>query len=329
MAGELVTAENGVVDWLDSVSDFVGSIPDGVLGAVIGVVAAQIVGSVSTYRRRRDEYRAPQRAAIGAVLAASNELKVAITAAIDYSGMSGRQTSDDLVIEVANDFFRRLFGLDEAFEIAFLTVVDGPCYDQLVAAEKPFQTLRKIANNPLFARTDTAQGFAEFMLRLGTASDNLDADLGYLIELAQKRLRPSRRLLSRKPTAVRTRKVKPSVESGNRPSPSALQSAVLLSQSGSSTRQRITPSDRSISDDEPPEGTERLHGTDLNRSYLGRLVARTEDGVVVRGQIVELIPNLSSSERDWVVQVIWEHRPRQPPEPFMVRARDSIDVVVT
>lgn len=119
--------------------------------------------------------------------------------------MSGRQTSDDAVVEVQkNEFFRRLFGLDQAFEIAFLTVVDGPCYDHLVAAEKPYEALKKrIANNPLLSRTDTpAGGFTDFMVKLGTASDNLDADLGYLVDLAQQRLRPARRLFfSRKPTA--------------------------------------------------------------------------------------------------------------------------------
>jgi hypothetical protein len=202
-------------------------------------LATQTVGSVSTYRRRRDEYRAPQRAAIGALLAAANELKVSITAAIDHSGMTDRQTSDDAALEVQNTFLRDLFGLDEAFEIAFLTVVDGPCYDQLVAAEKPYQGLRKIANSPAFSRTDTPAGFAAFMMKLSTASDNLDNDLGYLVELAQERLSLSRRLMSKKATTRRTPRGKPPVEQSELPSPAAAQSAFLLSQGRRPSRQHV------------------------------------------------------------------------------------------
>jgi hypothetical protein len=47
-----------VGDWFVELGHWVGSIPDGVLGAVIGVIATQLVTSVNTYRRRRDEYRA-------------------------------------------------------------------------------------------------------------------------------------------------------------------------------------------------------------------------------------------------------------------------------
>jgi hypothetical protein len=230
-----------VPGWLTALVHWVQSIPDGVTGAIIGVLATQLVTSVSTYRRRRDEYRAPQRAAIGGLLAAANQLKVSISAAVEYSGMSERQTSDEGTLEVLNTFFRELFGLDEAFEIAFLTVVDGPCYDQLVAAEKPLQALRKAANNPLVSRTDTAAGFARFIVQLGTASDNLDDDLGYLVELAQRRLRPSRRLLSRRSTAQRPPKPKPSVERGDKPSGPAMQAAYLLSQDNpASSRPRVT-----------------------------------------------------------------------------------------
>ena len=110
MQGELVTAEDAVIpDMVHAVAMWVGSIPDGVLGAVIGVVATQIVTSVSTYRRRRDEYRAPQRAAIAGILAAANELKVSITAALEHSGLSDRDMSDEAVFETQNEFFRHLF----------------------------------------------------------------------------------------------------------------------------------------------------------------------------------------------------------------------------
>ena len=239
---------------LSSALQFIGSIPDGVMGAIIGVIATQLVTSVSTYRRRRDEYRAPQRAAIGALRAASNELKVAISAAIDHSGMSGRDTPDELVIEVQNEFFRRLLGLDQAFEIAFLTVVDGPCYDHLVAAERPYEKLKRIANNPLLSRTDTATGFADFMIKLGTASDNLDADLGYLVDLAQRRLRPARRLFSRRATAQRKPRGRPSTENEDRESLAAIQAAMLLAKGQPSAgREQIeVVLDRQLNTGNPP-----------------------------------------------------------------------------
>ncbi|MGH3676368.1 MAG: hypothetical protein ACRDU5_11645 [Mycobacterium sp.] len=183
-------------DWLVEAARWVGSIPDGVIGAVIGVIAMQIVTSVSTYRRRRDEYRAPQRAAIAALLAAANGLRVSIT-------------------ETRNDLVSRLIGVDQALELAFLTVVDGPCYDQLVAAEKPYETLKKIADNPLQSSTDKDSESEGFRQKVSTASNDLDAELGYLVELAQKRLRTSRRRLSKKPTVTRTPRGTPSIENAD------------------------------------------------------------------------------------------------------------------
>lgn len=318
--------------WLASLIHSLQSIPDGVTGAIIGVLATQLVTSVSTYRRRRDEYRAPQRAAIGGLLAAANQLKVSISAAVEYSGLSPRETSDEGSLEVLNTFFRELFGLDEAFEIAFLTVVDGPCYDQLVAAEKPFQALRKAANNPLVSRTDTAEGFARFIVQLGTASDNLDDDLGHLVALAQQRLRPSRRLLSRRSTAKRPPKPRPSIERGDKPSGPATQTAFLLSQGNqASSRQRVTLTEEPLSLNAggagPPEGAIRIHGSDLTKAHTGGFVVGTDGTNPIGGQIVDLLPIITATERTWVATIQWASPKGQRIDTVKVGADDAVDLV--
>ncbi|MCV7214703.1 hypothetical protein H7J51_05315 [Mycobacterium crocinum] len=329
MADLLTAVGEWVGDVLATAAHWIGSIPDGVLGAIIGVVATQLVTSVSTYRRRRDEYRAPQRAAIGALRAASNELKVAITAAMDHSGMSGRQTSDDAVVEVQNEFFRRLFGLDQAFEIAFLTVVDGPCYDHLVAAEKPYEALKRIANNPLLSRTDTPAGFTDFMVKLGTASDNLDADLGYLVDLAQQRLRPARRLFSRKPTAQRKPRGRPSIENENRPSPAAIQAAILLSQEQpAGGRKQVKLTQRQLNAGaQPAPLTTRIRGADLTKAHIGRVVVGPDDeGQLNPGKIVELMPLLTDPDGAWIATVHWAGPSGERVEHVKLRFDDDVDL---
>jgi hypothetical protein len=53
-----------LVHWL-------GTVPEGIWGALLGVTGAQLLTWVREYRRNREGYRAPQRAAIGALLVRS------------------------------------------------------------------------------------------------------------------------------------------------------------------------------------------------------------------------------------------------------------------
>ena len=189
-------------------------------------------------------YRAPQRAAIGALLAAGNEMKVSLSDAMEHSGITGRTTSEDAAVQSLNNFLRSILKMHETFKIAFLTVLDGPCHDQLVLAEKPFIELRNLSNNPLFSGTHTAPGFKAFMMKLFTASEKLDADLGYLVELAQERLRPARPFFSRKSTQKRHASIRPADADRDKPSASALQAALILGENQPSTRERVDVADR-------------------------------------------------------------------------------------
>ena len=95
-------------------------------------------------------------------------MKVSLSDAMEHSGITGRTTSEDAAVQSLNNFLRSILKMDETFKIAFLTVLDGPCHDQLVLAEKPFIELRNLSNNPLFSGAHTAPGFKAFMMKLFT-----------------------------------------------------------------------------------------------------------------------------------------------------------------
>jgi hypothetical protein len=116
-----------LVHWL-------GTVPAAIWGALAGAVIARVLTWIAERKRNRDAYRAPQRVAIGAIIAAANDMKVSLSDALEHMGLTGRQTTDDAAVQSLNTFLRRLLGLDEQFSIGRLSVVDGPSRDKMLTA---------------------------------------------------------------------------------------------------------------------------------------------------------------------------------------------------
>jgi hypothetical protein len=182
---------------LMNLTDWLGAIPEGIWGGIVGVAGAQLLTWVRERRRNRDAYRAPQREAIGAIVAAVNDLKIGVLDALEHLGVGGRQTSDDASAQALNTFQHAMLDLDEKFQIGRLTVVDGPCRDKMLTAYLAYSELRDWANTQA---QPTQESFAEFIRRIGETSNRLDTLIPELVDLAEARLSPSRRLLSRRST---------------------------------------------------------------------------------------------------------------------------------
>lgn len=177
--------------------DWLRSIPEGVWGGLVGAASTQLFAWIGVRRRNRDAYRAPQRDAIGAIIAAGNTLKVGLSDMLEHSGLTGRPTtSNDAAAKSLNEFLTALLVMDEKFSIGRLTIVDGPCRDMMLTAYLRYSELRHFANTGLLA---TRTSFADFLGRLDATVRQLDGVIADLVDLAEDRLAPSRRLLSQRP----------------------------------------------------------------------------------------------------------------------------------
>jgi hypothetical protein len=163
---------------------------------LLGGAGVQLLIWIREYRTNRDAYRAPQREAIGAIIAAGNTLKVGLSDMLEHSGSTGRPTtSNDAAARSLNEFLTALLVMDEKFSIARLTIVDGPCRDMMLTAYWRYSELRRFANTELSA---TRTSFADFLNRLDATVQQLDRVIADLVDMAEKRLAPSRRLLSKR-----------------------------------------------------------------------------------------------------------------------------------
>lgn len=187
-----------------------------VAAGLLGAAGAQVFTWIREHRKNRDAYREPQREAIGAIIAAGNTLKVGFSDMLEHSGLTGRPTtSNDAAARSLNEFLTALLVMDEKFSIGRLTIVDGPCRDLMLTAYLRYSELRRFANTELLS---TRTSFAEFLGRLDATVRRLDDVIADLVDLAEVRLAPSRRLLSRRSVInVASNKQQPSSEGGDAP----------------------------------------------------------------------------------------------------------------
>ncbi len=167
-----------------------------VAAGLLGAAGAQVFTWIREHRKNRDAYRAPQREAIGAIIAAGNTLKVGLSDMLEHSGLTGRPTtSNDAAAKSLNEFITALLVMDEKFSIGRLTIVDGPCRGLMLTAYLRYSELRRFANTELLA---TRTSFAQFLGQLDATVRRLDDVIADLVDLAEVRLAPSRQLLSRR-----------------------------------------------------------------------------------------------------------------------------------
>lgn len=320
---------SAIVDWVSGFGHWLGTVPAGIWGAVAGAVSARILTWLAERRRNRDAYRAPQREAIGAIIAAANDMKVSLSDAIEHMGLTGRQTTDDATVQSLNTFLRRLLGLDEQFSIGRLTVVDGPCRDKMLAAYVRYSDLRKLANQPDVA---TEAGFGTFIREMNDTSNDLDVFLAELVDLAEKRLSPARPLLGKRPKLkVASNKARPERKA--------------VAAAHGQMREASTPERTEATDRNPTGGPaveERevevagepdnvrirrqvIKGAQLTAQHVGKLVAEAQGGYNVMGKILAITPTRSDPE-SWIVAVHWAGPPGQPARVERRRVRFSDDV---
>ncbi|MCZ0732314.1 hypothetical protein [Mycolicibacterium iranicum] len=322
--------------------EWLGTIPAGIWGALAGAVTARVLTSLAERKRNRDAYRAPQREAIGAIIAAANDMKVSLSDALEHMGLTGRQTTDDAAVASLNTFLRRLLALDEQFSIGRLTVVDGPCRDKMLTAYVRFSELRKLANNPAMA---TQAGFSEFVREMNDTSNALDTLLAELVDLGEGRLSPTRPLMSRRPTVkVASNKGRARPKVGIRSRKTASTADGLTPPVATAAAEGVTeppdrleappPDERDVEVVGEPGNsvrirTEVVKGEELTRQHVGRLVAEGRGNYNIMGRILDLAPVVTDSGRSWLATIHWAPLPGQRPRISQrpIRFDDLVELV--
>lgn len=133
------------------------------LSVIGGGIAGSVLSFVLTLRREqrrvRDAYRSPQRAAIASIVAAVNDLVLraydfqtfvnnsadqaeAMKGLAKFSVVRSPYTDAEADL-ISGQVNRAIIGIDEAFSIGKLTVVDGLCYEAMVIAYKEFAQVQE------------------------------------------------------------------------------------------------------------------------------------------------------------------------------------------
>jgi hypothetical protein len=175
------------------------------VGSILTVILGGVAGSVFTYgftwvreqRRTNDAYRAPQRVAIGDIVAATYELTLRVYAFRDVNeelmkeseGKEFRKVSDAELDEVSEQTNRALLDVGRAFNVGRLTIVDAECYEAMGEAFNNFAKLRT-ALQGVGEVTPTADNMREKIGSVVSFTEGLNRDVVALVKVGQNRLSP-------------------------------------------------------------------------------------------------------------------------------------------
>ncbi|KLI07909.1 hypothetical protein ACT17_02845 [Mycolicibacterium conceptionense] len=175
------------------------------MSTILTVVGGGIAGSALTYgltwlrerRRTADAYRAPQRAAVGEISAATYELTLRMFAFRDvcenlvnqHEGKLHRQIPDEQEEETATQAQRALLGVGQAFQTGRLAVVDAECYEAMGAAFHNFNKVGE-ALSGVAELTPTAENMREKLAALMSFVRDLNRDVVALVKAGQTQLSP-------------------------------------------------------------------------------------------------------------------------------------------
>lgn len=168
--------------------------PTALWGGLVGSTATYSITWLRERRRTNDAYRAPQREALGGIIAATHELKVATSDLFEVMGLTGSKRSDDAAATSLNTFLRALLGVEKAFAVGKITVVEAACYEQMMTAYNEYSALRRATN---VGKLATPAGFTEFITRLKSEVDALDGEVVRLVGIGQDRLSPTQSWLNK------------------------------------------------------------------------------------------------------------------------------------
>lgn len=168
-------------------------------GGVAGSTLTWGLTWVREHRRTVDSYRAPQRHAVGEVLAAAHEFQLRL---LDW-----QQTMTDLVEAIRKDqdeslaaigaqlektrsaWAMSLMDLRRAFEVGHLTIVDAQCWEAMGAAAVEFEKFDAVLNEETVVRdVDDAERLQE---QLKGHAAQLRVAMRALVQMANDRITPA------------------------------------------------------------------------------------------------------------------------------------------
>lgn len=164
------------------------------------------VGSLLTYvlswwrerNRMKDAYRAPQREAIVEILTAAHEFQLC--------ALSWRRVLTDLIAEMRQGrvenmvaigsemrekesaYAAAMMGMRRAFEVGSLTVVDVPCWQEMVVAVAAFSRFNDDPDGAI--EISSVAGAEQFVARNKERSDELRVAVSALVKRANGRVTP-------------------------------------------------------------------------------------------------------------------------------------------
>lgn len=163
-------------------------LPLPIWGGIIGSTLTYIITYWRERRKLQDAYRQPQRDAVGKIMAASHELMVTAGDMLDQAGLLGRRTSDDAALAGMRAFERALLGVEEAFAVGKLTIVDAECYEQMQIAYNEYSALRRRTHMPSLK---DRHSWVAFMQELNTYTGVLNEESIKLVNIGMERLSPT------------------------------------------------------------------------------------------------------------------------------------------
>jgi hypothetical protein len=185
---------------------------------ILPVICGGIAGSLVTYgltwvreRRRNDgAYRAPQRIAIGDIVAATHELTLHVHAFRDVceeftrktEGTEFREISEAELNEVSNQTRRALLGVGRAFHVGRLTIVDAECFEAMGDAFSNFAKLQAVLQG-VGESTPNPDNIREKTASVVSFTEGLNRDVVALVDAGQERLSPVQSWWNRRRRAKR------------------------------------------------------------------------------------------------------------------------------
>jgi hypothetical protein len=189
------------------------SVPEVLKFIASGALGAGVTYGLTWFRERRrtlDAYRAPQRQAIGDIIAATHELvlseydlREAVTELLDEAaGRPHRELSDDHLAAVQGAMSRAVLGADRAFNVGRLTIVDATCFESMGVAYNEFVQLKGAFGD----MTASADNMARITAEIQRYTGQLNRHVADLVLASHRRVSPVQSLWNRgRRRAVRRR----------------------------------------------------------------------------------------------------------------------------
>jgi hypothetical protein len=174
--------------------------------AILTVIGGGIAGGLLSYgltlvrerRRSLDAYRAPQRRAIGDIITATHglmmcelEKRTVMTELVEKIRQQAHSDAPGEELMAAEKAMgSAMLGVDRAFAIGMLTIVDAPCFEAMGAAYFEFQRLRGAIKTGATEK-ETLEEIEEYIRTIAGHATQFNKDVSALVRAAQDRVSPA------------------------------------------------------------------------------------------------------------------------------------------